>query len=602
MSAFGGRLGRVARLTAPVLLALASCVGDIGSGAGGGGPSGPSTPGGGSTGGGSGPGGGSVLPPPPPTGGQIPDDAPTTGTVASQPVPTTRFSRLSHKQWEATVRDLLRLAPAQVAPRELSASFVSEPRHLSKFDTDGAVREVTGQIWSGYQAAAERLAKLVARDPKLLAGILPQGLPSELAARAKAFVSGFGLRAHRRPLTDAEVTLYTGLFNQGARVFASGDAFADGVELTLQAFLQSPSFLYRTELASGSGGRVALTDFEVASRLSYGLLGSMPDDRLLADAQAGQLRTVAAVRAHAIRLLETPAAADVVRDFHGQVLKTSEYDGVKRDEKLFPAFVGVTGADLARENLTLVEEVFSRGLGVTELLTAPYSFVNSKLAGIYGVKLPAPAAGAADPFVRVDLNPAERAGVLTQIGFLAAHATDQQPRSIVRGVLVNDEFLCVGLPAPPNMPPELKPSTGKTNRQVVAELTETGECAACHSRLINPLGFAFEEFDSIGRHRTQDNGFPVDASGSYTFTEGQKSFKGAAELIKHIADSRQAHECYTRHLLEYIHGRELAKDGDAAEWDKALVKELGHRSRRAVSVRALIADLIATDAFLYRLP
>jgi hypothetical protein len=547
------------------------------------------------------PGGPPNLPPPP---APPPEDAPITGTITSQPAPSTRFARLSHKQWMNTVRDLLSLPPQHAAVRELANGFVAEPGHLSTFDNNGGVREVSKQMWSAYQLAAEGLAKLVARDAKLLAAILPPGLPADAAGRARGFVTGFGLRAHRRPLTDAEIALYVGLFDQGARVFASGDAFADGVEMTLSAFLQSPSFLYRTELGQGVvNGRVPLSDHEVASRLSYGLMGTMPDSVLLAEAGAKRLHTPAEVRAQAMRLLGTQAAKDALRDFHEQLLKTAEYDTIKRDERLHPQFRAVTAADLAEENLAFVNDVvFARGRGVSDLLSAPYTFVNSRLAPLYGVTVPAPAAGAPDPFVRVDLNPAQRAGLLTQIGFLAANATDANPRSIMRGVLINDDILCVALPSPPNMPPEIKASTGKTNRQLVEELTEQGECASCHARLINPLGFAFEAYDPAGRYRTTDNGLPVNAAASYPFAEATRSFDGAVELMKILAGSRQAHDCYARHLLEYVYGRELVSEGAGASWDKALVEELGRRSRREISVRGLVADLVATDAFLYRLP
>jgi hypothetical protein len=556
-------------------------------------PPGPGQPPGG--GGGTGPGPGGAPPPAP---APVPEEAPVTGTIASQPAASTRFARLSHKQWVATVRDLLRLPPQNTVVGELAAGFVAEPGHLSTFDNNGEVREVSKQMWGGYQAAAEALARLVSRDARLLAAILPPGLPSDPAARARAFVTGFGLRAHRRPLADAEVTQYLALFNQGARLFASGDAFADGVQITLQALLQSPHLLYRTELGGAVvGGRVALDDYEVASRLSYGLTGSMPDDALLAEAGARRLRTPAEVRAQALRLLGTPAARATLRDFHEQLLHTGEYDSVKRDEQLHPTFRGVTGQDLAEESLAFVQDViFERGKGVGDLLTAPYTFANARLAAVYGV--PAPAAGQGDRFARVDLDPTQRAGLLTQLGFLAANATDRNPRSIMRGVFVSDRILCVALPSPPNMPPETTPAPARTNRQVLEELTQKGECAVCHAELINPLGFAFESYDPAGRFRTTDNGLPVDASGSYAFAEGRRSFTGAVELARLIGASRQAHDCYARHLMEFVYGRELAPTGP----DTALVTEAGRRSKREVAIRALVADLVATDAFLYRLP
>ena len=223
------------------------------------------------------------------------------GPIVSAPGASSRFSRLNHKQWENTVRDLLRL-PAAAG---LSTSFVAEPLR-SAFDTNGAILTVAPDLWSDYQTAAEALARKVARDPQLLAGLVT-GLPGDAAGKARAFVTGFGLRAFRRPLTEAETTRYLALFGKGATLVAGGDAFADGVELALSAFLQSPNFLYRTETQHPGGQRPgAPRRLRIASRLSYGLLNSMPDDALLAAAGARQLQARDGLLDQARRLHRDP--------------------------------------------------------------------------------------------------------------------------------------------------------------------------------------------------------------------------------------------------------------------------------------------------------
>src|SRR6185436_20608398 len=346
-----------------------------------------------------------------------------------------------------------------------------------------------------------------------------------------------------------EVSRYVNLFNQGPSLIGSMDAFADGAELLITYLLQSPHFLYRAELSTGAvAGKVPLGDYEVASRLSYGLANTMPDDQLLAAAAARKLHTREDVQGHAQRLLASPRGQETLRDFHEQLFHTPAYSTVKRDPMRQPAFTPGLGEAMRQESATFINDVvFARDKGVTELLTARYTFANSKLAALYGAKVPAPAAG--DPFVRLELDPGQRAGLFTQIGFLVSNdnATDTTPRPIMRGVHLNLDVLCVELPSPPNVPPMLPTNMGKTNRELTAAFTEQpgSICVSCHGALINPLGFAFEHYDPVGKWRTTDNGNPVNAKGSYTFAEGTRSFDGAIELMNIMAAGKQTHDCYS---------------------------------------------------------
>src|SRR5437868_5958540 len=225
----------------PIVLAI-SCTGEIGSTGGNGGPG---TTGGGPTGGGptgGGPTGGG------PTGGGPTGGGPTgggpMGPLASQPGVTSRLLRLNHAQWENTVKDLLRLP----APLGLASQFVAEPLR-SMFDTNGTVLSVGPDNWMDYQTAAETVAQKVVSDATLLAKFTPAGV-TDPTAKATQFIKDFGLRVFRRPLTNDEMTTYVALFNKGAMLVGSGNAFADGVQLTISAFLQSPNFLYRAELGT----------------------------------------------------------------------------------------------------------------------------------------------------------------------------------------------------------------------------------------------------------------------------------------------------------------------------------------------------------------
>jgi hypothetical protein len=550
---------------------------------------------GGSTGGPPGAGGsGGILPPPPPP---PPPGAPVTGPLASVPGPSSRFVRLSHRQWENTTRALLRLP----ADSGLSREFLSEPIR-SSFDNNGSILQVSSNLWLDYQKAAESLGAQAGKTPTLWTAFL--GGAAATAASARKFVEGFGLRAYRRPLTAAEAEQYTTLFSQGATLVGSGNAFGDGVEVVVTAFLQSPHFLYRTELGGGVvNGRVPLTDHEVASRLSYGLVNSMPDEPLLAAAGKGEVRTREGVLVHARRLLESEAGKATLDDFHTQMLELTPFEEIRKDTAVNPLWKTGMGAEMKQETLTFVRDVvFAQDKGVGELLSAPYTFINSRLAPLYGLPARTPTAG--DPFIRTELDPTQRAGLYTQLGFLALNATDRQPRSIMRGVHLNLDALCVQLPTPPDVPPETPSDVGKTNRQLLEAFTEApgSICQSCHGSLINPLGFAFEGFDGIGRTRTTDNGQPVNAAGKYAFSEGERTFDGAADLMKVISTSRQAHDCYAEHLFEYLYGRERAREGAAGAADGALVSEVGRRSAGKVSVKSMVLDLVSTDAFLTRLP
>ncbi|HEY0710394.1 MAG TPA: DUF1592 domain-containing protein [Polyangia bacterium] len=540
----------------------------------------------------------------PPTGnpptGNPPTGTPTTPVGMNSPVnalapfdsaPSTssRFLRLNHTQWENTVRELLKLPSSGVSER-----FITEPRR-SAFDTNGGVLTVSQDLWTDYRGAAETLATKVSRDAKLLAAIAPAA-QGDVAARGKAFIQSFGQRAFRRPLTDAEVTRYATLFAKGPMLVASMDAFADGVELVIGAMLQSPNFLYRIETSDkATNGKIALNDYEVASRLSYGLLNSMPDEALFAAAAAKKLSTRDGVLEQAKRLIATPGAQTTLVNFHDQLLRMGGYDSIKKENPLFPTGIG---ADIKQEALTFAKDVvFTQGKGFNELMTGAYTFANARVAKIYGVT----AAGAADQYNRVALPEKERAGLLTQIGFLTATSEGSLPNSIIRGVHIAEDVLCLHLPPPPDNVPALTDAPAlPTNRLRVEALTKDAACSACHASIINPLGFAFENFDGLGKYRTaESNGQPIDATGTLNLDGQQVPYNGAVTFIKAIAGSKQANECYAQKLAEYVYGREVNTSSEA---DKKLVAELGSRSKNNVSVKDLVLNLVATDAFLTRLP
>lgn len=581
------RLAVLSALPFTLALGCSGQIGDIGGGQGTGatGTGGGVATGGGATGGASTGGGttGGVT-----TGGPGPGFM---GPVVTKPSATSRFVRLNHEQWENTVRDVLKLA----APLGLSSAFVAEPLR-STFDTNGTLLSVGADLWDDYQTAAETVATKVVKDAKLL----PQVFSATAADPVKTFVTTFGQRVYRRPLTSDEVTRYTTLFAKGAMLIGSGNANSDGVELVIGAMLQSPYFLYRAELSTAAAnGVVPLNDYEVATKLAYGMTNTMPDDTLFAAATAKQLETRAGVLEQATRLMATPTAEATVADFHDQLLRMRDVLNVTKNATMFPLFVGA-GADLKTEAMTFVKNVvFDEDRGFTELFSAPFTFGNSRVARMYGQTVKAPAAGQPDPFAKIMLDATERAGVLTQIGFLSAQGEGSTPNIIIRGVHIAKDILCQDIPPPPDNIPML-PAIGpnSTNRQRVETLTAMAPCNGCHPPFINPLGFALEKLDGVGAWRTTENGQNIDARGTYTLDGSTVMFDGPVELAKTITSSSQAHACYAKHWAEYLYGRDI----DAANGDADLVSQGGALSKNVPSLKNLILNLVTTEAFLTRLP
>jgi uncharacterized protein DUF1592/uncharacterized protein DUF1588/uncharacterized protein DUF1595/uncharacterized protein DUF1585/uncharacterized protein DUF1587 len=458
---------------------------------------------------------------------------------------STRYPRLTHAQWENTTRDLLRLDQ----PSGLSATFAPDP--VTRFDTSTRDRKVSAALFADYQEVAEQLAATVTHDSAKLARILPAGLPTTDPARAQAFVEAFGKRAFRRPLTAAETASYTMIFQQGVTLLG-GDPLVSGAEMVLRTMLQSPHFIYRIESAAQAQGDVIwLSSYEVATRLSYTLWNSMPSDELLAAADAKELDTPEGVARWAGRMVQNPLADGTIKTFHEQLLKVASFGSVIKDPKRFPNFTPALAPVLQNEARLFLEQLLvKQGAPISEVLTAPFTFVNDQTAAYYGLT---PKYGTT--MTRVDLDPAQRSGILTQIGFLSTNGGLTQSDPIHRGVSVNFNLLCNEVKPPPDMVPPLPPEmAGQSNRQRIE--AHTNSCGAgCHTTIINPVGFAFEHYDAIGAWRDIDNALPIDAKASFNLDGKAVTYDGAVELAKLISQSQQFYDCYAKNWMEYAFGR-----------------------------------------------
>lgn len=525
-----------------------------------------------------GPSGGGVIPGAAGSVGVAPSDA--AGKLNLSGTPTYyRVVRLTNEQWTNSAKSVLALPSA---PTQAEA-FQNAVSGTTDFTNNELVLDVDSRGWSDYQTAAEALATQVTSDAAML-GKLYAGTDSA------GFIKSVGRRVYRRPLTDAETAAYQKLFDVGSALTGTRSAFAKGASVVLEGMLQSPFFLYRSEL--GAAG-APLSGYEMAAKLSLWLRNSTPDDALLdAAAGPGKLDTADGAAAAAQTMLEEPAAKAVMRQFHAQFLHFDRYSELSKVG--VAAYNPSINAELAESSYLFFDKIFSQGLGLKDVFLSTTGFVGPNMAPLYGGGMAAPASG----FVEKDLG-SNRPGYFLQLPFLILYAHNDVPDSIHRGVSMSLDVLCAPLgPPAPEIPPLPTPKPGQTNRMRVDEHT-SGCGAACHNNMINPLGFAFENFDGMGQFREMEkNGsemLPIDASGSFNFVDGTKTYKNAAELMQVLASDEQAHLCYTKKLASYGLQR------DVTEADLPLLNTLASTSASPTgSVKQVLVNLVKHDAFRTR--
>ena len=491
--------------------------------------------------------------------------------------------RLSNLEYANTVTDLF---GAQVAG---ALTFIPEAR-VDGFDNNAEGRSVSNTLALQYYTAAEKLAAAATAN-------LPALLPCDPAARGEAvcldqLLDGFGKRAWRRPLQPAERDGLKQTFMQARQA-----SFADGVAAVIQVLLLSPQFMYRVErgTAVAGGNHLRLDGFELASRLSYLLWGSMPDDPLLAAAEGGGLQTAGDVLAQARRMLADPRAARVAGRFTDQWLRLEEIAALEKEAMVYSTFQPELRPALHAEARALIDDVLWKGDGKLDtLLTAPFTFLNGPLAAFYGVK-----GVSGDAFQKVTMDPKQRAGFLAQGGFLGVlGVNDGGLTSLVyRGVFVRERLLCTHVNDPPPDAPDMQPAFDPATtsaRKWSQDRQKIPLCGACHAAF-DPIGLGFENFDGVGLYRTTDHGQSVDASGELLGTDVDGPFTGVPELARKLAGSRQVHDCMATQLFRWGYGRE-ATDRDACTLDrlKAVSNDTGG------SWKDLLLALTQTDAFLVR--
>lgn len=412
-------------------------------------------------------------------------------------------------------------------------------------------------------------------------------------ACAANIARSFATRAFRRPPTDEEVSRLVGIYRECR---SEADPFEQACKVMLEAVLVSPQFLYRIELddpAAHPGQPHALNDYELATRLSYFLWSSMPDDELFKLADEHALARPANLDGQLKRMLADPRADAFVTNFAGQWLELRNLNQANPDPKKFPEFPGLKD-DMRREGELFFENLIREDRSVLDLLDANYTFVNERLAKFYGIENVS-----GDEFRRVELKgdtARERGGVLTMAGVMTVTALPNRTSPVKRGKFILDMVLGTPPPPPPPDVPQLGEKQtdidGSTVRQRVEAHRQNPACASCHARM-DPLGFALENFDAIGRWREKDGRFPIDAADKLPTGE---TLDGPAGLKNMLLSHKDLFvKCLVQKLMTYALGRGLDY------YDSATVKQICEQAgENDYRFSSIISGIAQSDAFLKR--
>ncbi|TVS14828.1 MAG: DUF1592 domain-containing protein [Planctomycetaceae bacterium] len=477
--------------------------------------------------------------------------------------------RLNRPEYNNTIRDLTGLE------LDLAADFPSDDVGEG-FDNIGDVLTLPPLLLEKYLDAAFVIAELVASvesiqvPPLEIVGPVDPSLRKEglegnhvliavpgddLSPReaARQILERLAFRAFRRPVQAEEVDRLMGLVEQA---LDRGRPFEDAIQVGIAATLVSPHFLFRVEddrVADPAESIRELNDFELATRLSYFLWSSMPDDELFQLASDGQLRQPSVLEAQVLRMIADPKSASLVENFAGQWLNLRNLEDVTPDPQRFPGFDAALKRAMRTETELMFETIMREDRSVAQFLTADFTFVNQQLAEHYGID-----GVQGDDFQQVKLPSDQRAGLLTQASILTLTSNPTRTSAVKRGLWIMENILGTPPPDPPPNVPELEEaqeaSQAATLREQLVMHRESPVCASCHIQM-DELGFGFENFDPIGRWRIEDGGHPVDSSGE--LPDGQR-FEGPIELVAILSQREQEFaKVLASRMLTFALGRGL---------------------------------------------
>ena len=484
-------------------------------------------------------------------------------------------------KWKPPLRPIEVIPQRCLSPKWTPRTFVLNtpfpPDDRSRGYERGSA--VSQEWYDATTQAALEVAAAVVENLERLSDAKPDA--EDRSRKVQEFCGKFAERAFRRPLNDEERAFYID------RHFAKGTDIDTATRRTITLLLQSPRFLYR-EVNIGD-----FDDYDVASWLAFSLWDSIPDQRLREAAGQGQLKTREQISDWAERMLKSPKARAKTRDFVQHWLRLDHFPELSKDPTTFPQFTPEVVADLRTSlNMFIDDIVWKRSGDFRELLTSDQVFFNGRLAAVYGVDLPADA-----PFQAVSQPGQARAGLLSHPLVLACLAYEKNSSPIHRGVFVSRSLLGRRLKMPPIAVAPLAPDLHKdlTTRERITLQTSPTACLSCHT-MINPLGFTLEQFDAIGRFRTEENSRAVDSTGSYVARSGDEvKFSGALDLARFLVDSPECRESFVEQLFHH-----LAKQPVRAFGSEFLAQRTESFRQHDSNIRQLMVELVTESALHLR--
>ncbi|MGF1510981.1 MAG: DUF1592 domain-containing protein [Myxococcota bacterium] len=466
---------------------------------------------------------------------------------APDPGPPTVARRLTLNEMQRTISTTLGVDVANAI-----SQLPPDPR-ADGFTNNASTLVVTAAMAESFLEIAEQAANSI---PDFGNFVRSRSLCQTFEARCReSFVEDLGLELFRRPLSPEQVARYADLFTV---VQEEGDDFDTGARLVVEAMLQAPQFLYRVEQSIAGTSPSAVDGHEIASRLSFMVMGGPPDAALLELAEQGALSDPSVRAAEVDRLLQRPEAREHARQFFTDWFGLEALRDIRLSEDLYPLWSESLMADMIESSLRLIDDViWESDLPLIQLYTIERTYLNERLAEVYELDV----SGSGFQAVDVSATP-ERAGLLTQPSLLAAHAFGDDPSIVHRALFILHDVLCDSIPPPPDSVDAVPPETaaGASQRNASEDRLASGNCAGCHS-IIDPLGYAFERFDSLGARRGVDqHGNTVRDDGVFRGTDStQVPFNSVAEFIDIISASPRTQRCMVQQSLQFAVGRRLVE-------------------------------------------
>jgi len=499
----------------------------------------------------------------------------------------TTLRRLNRNEYHYTVRDLFGV---NFNP---SKDFPADGAGGEGFDNMADALFSTPNLLEKYLLAANKVISAVYNDSKLKSTVIFQtpDSPDQARALAEEVLTFHATLAYRRRVNAEDMAPLLTAFDRATKAEKS---YEDALRAPLTALLVNPRFLFRAEHDEADKDEWPLSDFEIATRLSYFLWSSMPDNELFRIADSGKLRDPAVLKQQVLRMIASPKSTALSRHFAGQWLGfDAMIDKIQPDPKRFPQFDHELRKAMYHESLEFFNHLLRDNQPLTDLIDSDYTFANARLAKHYGLNNPP----SSSRMEKVTLNDKNRGGVLGMGSILAATSHPLRTSPVLRGVWILD--VLIGDPAPPpppdagDLPADDTKADGLTLREQLAKHRERTECASCHAR-IDPLGFSLENFDAIGRWRDKDaNGKPIDSS---AVLPGDIQFSTPQELKSLLMRGKEKFaRNLTRKLLAYSTGRAL-EYYDEAE----VAKIVSHAEQNGYNMQDIVLGVIQSRPFLNR--